>query len=83
MLRRFRVYCRARIFEIMSQSLTTAPNVHPSGTSSMSSPVWWCWRSQTIIQLQKALSGSDGKSQKMSEDRFTKARMATTEHFCV
>ena len=83
MLRRFRVDCRARIFEFMSQSLTTALNIHPSGTSSMSSPAWSCWRCQTVIQLQKALSGSDHKSQKMNEDRLTKARMATTKHFCV
>ena len=79
MLIRFRVDRRARIFEIMSQSLTIAPNVHTSGTSSMSSPAWWCWRCQTVIQLQKALSGSDHKSQKMSEDRLIKARMAITQ----
>ena len=80
---RLRVYCRARIFEFVSQSFTIAPNVHPSGTSSMSSPAWWCWRCQTVIQLQKALSGSDHKSQKMNEDRLIKARMATTKIFCV
>ena len=80
----------------MSQSLTIAPNVHPSGTSSMSSPLAGvvvldlegCQTWQTVIQLQnrsKALPGSDhkcNKSQKMSEDRLTKARMAITQLFC-
>ena len=76
-----RVHCRARIFEFVSQSLTAALNVHPSSTSSTSSPAWSCWRCQTVIQLQKALSGSDHKSQKMSKDRLIKALMATTKIF--
>ena len=80
---RLRVHCRARIFEFVSQSLTAALNVHPSSTSSTSSPAWSCWRCQTVIQLQKALSGSDHKSQKMSKDRLIKASMATTKIFCV
>ena len=80
---RLRVDCRARIFEFVSQSLTAALNVHPSSTSSTSSPAWSCWRCQTVIQLQKALSGSDHKSQKMSKDRLIKASMATTKVFCV
>ena len=80
---RLRVDCRARIFEFVSQSLTAALNVHPSSTSSTSSPAWSCWRCQTVIQLQKALSGSDHKSQKMSKDRLIKASMATTKIFCV
>ena len=68
------MYCRARIFEIMSQSLTTAPNVHPSPKSqvappALSSPAWWCWRCQTVIQLQKALSGSVLGSQKSKDER--------------
>ena len=80
---RLRVDCRARIFEFVSQSLTAALNVHPSSTSSTSSPAWSCWRCQTVIQLQKALSGSDHKSPKMSKDRLIKAAMATTKIFCV
>ena len=70
----------------MSQSLTAALNVHPSSTSSTSSRGVVrvrCWRCQTVIQLQKALSGSDHKSQKMSKDRLIKASMATTKIFCV
>lgn len=39
--------------------------------------------SHPLIQLQKALSGSDHKSQKMSKDRLIKASMATTKIFCV
>ena len=82
---RMRVDCRARIFEFVHAVAHSRKmlNVHPSSTSSTSSPAWSCWRCQTVIQLQKALSGSDHKSQKMSKDRLIKASMATTKIFCV
>ena len=69
---RFRRQRRARIFEIVSQSLTIAPNVHPSGTSSTSSPATTCWRCQTHPELSRGMAVTP------REDRYSSCTVLST-----